>query len=27
MAIYKNKGNKKFRNKPPSMVLKELASK
>jgi len=27
MAIYKNKGNKKFRNKPPSVVLKNLASK
>lgn len=27
MAIYKNKGNKKFRNKPPSIVLKNLASK
>ena len=27
MAIYKAKGNKKFRNKPPSVVLKNLASK
>jgi len=27
MAIVKNKGNKKFRSKPPSVVLKNLASK